>query len=253
MAKIVRIDDEVIDTDGFVRALKLGGQFEGLIEQMVRDRLTVRAARKLGLAAAPADVQERADQFRRSQGLHRAADMHLYLDTLGVSLDEFEDFISDGLLQEKMLEQVCSEQQIEHYFKLNSPKFDSVEVSHIVLENEGQAREMMSALEDDPDSFADMAREHSVGETRERGGVIGKVLRGSLKADIEARVFNAAVGEPLGPFPSPDRGCYEIFSVQAKHPATLDADTAAEVRRLLREEWLAARAQEHVIEACPPR
>lgn len=253
MAKIVRIDDEVIDTDAFVRALKLGGQFEGLIEQMVRDRLTVRAARKLGLAVAPADVQERADQFRRSQGLHRAADMHHYLDTLGVSVDEFEAFISDGLLQEKMMEQVCSEAQVERYFKLNSPKFDSVEVSHIVLENEGQAREMMSALEDDPDSFAEMAREHSIGETRERGGVIGKVLRGSLKADIEARVFNAAVGEPLGPFPSPDRGFHEIFSVQARHPAALDADTAAEVRRLLREEWLAARAQEHVIEACPPR
>jgi parvulin-like peptidyl-prolyl isomerase len=253
MAKIVRIDDEVIDTDAFVRALKLGGQFEGLIEQMVRDRLTVRAARKLGLAVAPADVQERADQFRRSQGLHRAADMHHYLDMLGVSVDEFEAFISDGLLQEKMLEQVCSEAQVERYFKLNSPKFDSVEVSHIVLENEGQAREMMSALEDDPDSFAEMAREHSIGETRERGGVIGKVLRGSLKADIEARVFNAAVGEPLGPFPSPDRGFHEIFSVQARHPAALDADTAAEVRRLLREEWLAARAQEHVIEACPPR
>ncbi len=253
MAKIVRIDDEVIDTDAFVRTLKLGGQFEGLIEQMVRDRLTVRAARKLGLAVAPADIQERADQFRRSQGLHRAADMHHYLDMLGVSVDEFEAFISDGLLQEKMLEQVCSEAQVERYFKLNSPKFDSVEVSHIVLENEGQAREMMSALEDDPDSFAEMAREHSIGETRERGGVIGKVLRGSLKADIEARVFNAAVGEPLGPFPSPDRGFHEIFSVQAMHPAALDADTAAEVRRLLREEWLAARAQEHVIEACPQR
>ena len=37
--------------------------------------------------------------------------------------------------------------------------------------------------------------------------------------------------------------------VTAKHPATLDEDTAAEIRRLLREEWLAARAREHVIEA----
>jgi peptidylprolyl isomerase len=83
--------------------------------------------------------------------------------------------------------------------------------------------------------------------------VIGKVLRGALKGDIEARVFNAREGELLGPFPSPDGAFYEIFCVIAKHPATLDADTSAEVRRLLREEWLMARAQEHVIEACPPR
>jgi peptidylprolyl isomerase len=37
--------------------------------------------------------------------------------------------------------------------------------------------------------------------------------------------------------------------VTAKYPATLDADVASEVRRILREEWLAARAQEHIIEA----
>ena len=40
MAGIVRIDDEVITTDDFIRTLKLSGQFEGLVEQMVRDRLT---------------------------------------------------------------------------------------------------------------------------------------------------------------------------------------------------------------------
>jgi parvulin-like peptidyl-prolyl isomerase len=252
MAAIVRIDDEVIGTDDFIRTLKLAGQFEGLIEQLVRDKLTVHAARKLGLAVPPQDIQERADQYRRSLGLHRAADMNHYLDTLGVSLDEFETFITDGLYQEKMMEQVCSDKAVEQYFKLNSPRFDSVEVSHIVLDAEGKAREMMSLLADDPDSFAEMAREHSVGEAREHGGVIGKVLRGSLKPDIEARVFNGAVGDLLGPFPSPDGGFYEIFAVNAKYPATLDADTATEVRRLLREEWLVARAQEHIIEACPP-
>lgn len=253
MSAIVRIDDEVIGTDDFIRTLKLSGQFEGLIEQLVRDKLTVRAARKQGLQLAPDDVQERADQFRRTLGLHRAADMNHYLDTLGVSLDEFEVFITDGLYQEKMMAEVCSQKAVEQYFKLNSPKFDSVEVSHIVLDTEGKAKEMMSALADDPDSFAEMAREHSLGDARERGGVIGKVLRGSLKPDIEARVFNAAVGEPLGPFSSPDRSFYEIFTVNAKYPATLDEDTSAEIRRLLREGWLVARAQEHIIEACPPR
>lgn len=249
MAAIVRIDDEVIGVEDFVKALKLTGQFEGLIEQMVRDKLTVRAAKKRGIPVSVEEIQERADQFRRIQGLHRAADMNNYLDALGVSLDEFEVFITDSLYQEKMMAEVCSDKAVEGYFKLNSPKFDSIEVSHIVLDTEGKAKEMMSVLADDPESFADMAREHSMADTRERGGVIGKVLRGSLKTDIEAKVFNAEVGDLLGPFPAPDRSFFEIFTVNAKHPASLDEETAAEVRRLLREEWLMARAQEHVIEA----
>lgn len=249
MAAIVRIDDEVIGVEDFVKVLKLTGQFEGLIEQMVRDKLTVRAAKKRGIPVSVEEIQERADQFRRIQGLHRAADMNNYLDALGVSLDEFEVFITDSLYQEKMMAEVCSDKAVEGYFKLNSPKFDSIEVSHIVLDTEGKAKEMMSVLADDPESFADMAREHSMADTRERGGVIGKVLRGSLKTDIEAKVFNAEVGDLLGPFPAPDRSFFEIFTVNAKHPASLDEETAAEVRRLLREEWLMARAQEHVIEA----
>lgn len=253
MAGIVRIDDELIDTDYFIRTLKLTGQFEGLVEQLVREKLTVHAAKKQGLPVAPAEIQERADQFRRIQGLHRAADMNHYLDTLGVSLDEFEDFVTDGLYYEKMMAQVCSEPAVEQYFKLNSPRFDSVEISHIVLDSEGKAKEMMSALAEEPDSFAQMVNEHSVGEARENGGVIGKVLRGTLRPDLEARVFNAVAGDLLGPFASSEGALYEIFVVNAKYPATLDDETAVEVRRLLREEWLAARSQEHIIEACPAR
>lgn len=249
MAGIVRIDDEVIGTEEFIRILKLTGQFESLIEQLVRDKLTVRAAKKRRIAVSPEEIQERADQFRRVQGLHRAADMNNYLNALGVSLDEFEAFITDSLYQEKVMAEVGSDKAVEAYFKLNSPKFDSIEVSHIVVGSEGEAKEIMSILRDDPDSFADMAREHSVADTREQGGLIGKVLRGSLKTDIEAKVFNAAVGDLLGPFPAGDRSFFEIFTVNAKHPAKLDEDVAAEVRRLLREEWLMARAQEHVIQA----
>lgn len=249
MTAIVRIDDEVIGIEDFVRTLKLTGQFEGLIEQIVRDKLTVRAAKKHGIKVTPDEIQDRADNFRRVQGLHRAADMNNYLNALGVSLDEFEVFVTDSLYQEKMMAEVCNDKAVEQYFKLNSPKFDSIEVSHMVLDAEGKAKEMISYLRDDPDAFEDMAREHSVADTKEQGGRIGKVLRGSLKTDIEAKVFNASEGDLLGPFASPDRTVFEIFKVDAKHPARMDEDTAAEIRRLLREEWLFARAQEHIIEA----
>ena len=249
MTTIVRIDDEAIGTEDFIRVLKLTGQFESLVEQQVRDQLTVIAAKKMGVQVSPDEIQQRADQFRRVRGLHRAADMNRYLDVFGISLDEFERFITDTLYQEKTFAQICNDEAVESYFKLNSPKFDSIEVSHIVVDSEGKAREVLSILEDEPAAFGEMAREHSIADTRERGGVIGKVLRGSLKTDIEAKVFNAQVGDLLGPFPAPDGSFFEIFCVTAKHPAALEADVSSEVRRLLREEWLAERAQEHIIDA----
>jgi parvulin-like peptidyl-prolyl isomerase len=249
MTTVVKIDGKAIDLTEFVQNLKLTGQFEALLEQYVRDRLAALGARKSGIQVSEAEIQERVDQFRRVRGLHRASDTNKYLNAMRVSLDEFEAFITDSLYQEKMMLKVCSDQALQGYFKLNSPKFDSIEVSHVVLDSEAKAKEMIAVLRDDPDSFAEMAREHSIANTREQGGLIGKVLRGSLRTDVEAKVFNAAVGDLLGPFASADRTAFEIFRVNAKHPARLDDDTATEVQRLLREEWLRARAQEHVIEA----
>jgi len=249
MTSVVKIDGNAIDLAEFVRTLKLTGQFEALLEQFVRDRLAVLGAKKAGIQVSEAEIQERADQFRRVRGLHRASDTNKYLDAMRITLDEFEAFITASLYQEKMIRKVCDDQAVQGYFKLNSPKFDSIEVSHIVVDSEPKAKEMVAVLRDDPDSFDEMAREHSIAETRERGGLIGKVLRGSLRPDLESKVFNAAAGDLLGPFASGDRTVFEIFRVNATHPARLDDDTATEVRRLLKEDWLRVRAQEHVIDA----
>lgn len=248
MNPLVKIDGQAIEVADFLRTLRLSGQLDGLIEQIVRDHITVLTAKKTGLRVTEQEVQERADQFRRARGLHRAADTNKYLDAMRVSLDEFEAFIADSLYREKMMQQVCSDQAVESYFKLNSPKFDGIEVSHMVLDAEGKAREMVSVLNDDPGCFEEMAREHSIGPTRENGGRIGKVLRGALRGDVEAKVFNASIGEVLGPFVSADRTVFEIFRVDARYPARLDEATRTEVQRVLREGWLRARAQEHLIE-----
>src|ERR1700739_1478875 len=104
MTTIVKIDGEAIDLAEFVRILKLTGQFEALLEQFVRDRLAVLGAKKAGIKVAEAEIQERADQFRRVRGLHRASDTNKYLDAMRVSLDEFEVFITDSLYQEKLMQ-----------------------------------------------------------------------------------------------------------------------------------------------------
>lgn len=248
MTDLVKIDDEVITSEDFVKLMKFAGRFDELMEDIVKDKLTVHAARKQGVTITPEEIQERADQLRRVRGLHRAVDMNRYLDATGFSLDDFESFIVEMLLHEKISKSISSEEAVEDYFSLNSPKFDSIEVSHIVLDSEGKAREIMAILEDDMDSFGELAREHSISDTREDGGYIGKVLRGSLQSEVEAKVFNASEGDLLGPFASDDGSIYEIFTINAKTSSTLDDGTADEVRRLIREEWLAERAREHVIE-----
>ena len=249
MTIIAKINDEEISAYDFVKILKLNDKFDELIEEIMVDKLAVAAAKKQGISVPVEEVQERADQIRRVLGLHRAKDTNEYLDSMGISLDEFEKHIVEGIYKETVEAKVCTQQAIEDYFSLHSPKFDSVDISHMVLDSEGKAREIMALLEDDPEGFDELAREHSLDdETSDNGGAVGKVSRGTMEGEIEAKLFNAEPGEVIGPFRSSDGLIYEIFMVTEKHPAKLDDATVKEVHKLIYDEWLEARAQEHRLE-----
>jgi parvulin-like peptidyl-prolyl isomerase len=247
--QIARIDDEILDADDFVKTLRLDNRFNTLIEPILLDKLTVRAAKQSGITVTPTEIQERVDQFRRVEGLHRAQDTFAFLEALGVTLDEFETHMTEILYREKMLAHITRQEAIKEYFRLHSPKFDSIELNHITVDSEGKARELLALLEDEPTLFPELAREHSLDlESKLKGGYIGKVLRGALPNDVEAKLFNAPVGALLGPFASDDELIFEIFQIKAKHPARLDEATTRDVARMIRGDWLAARAQEHRLE-----
>jgi parvulin-like peptidyl-prolyl isomerase len=246
MTNLIRIDDEVISSDSFVNLLKLSGRFDSLIDDIVKEKLAVHSAKKLGIKVAPDEIQERADQWRRVNGLHRAVEMNRYLEGMHVSVDEYEKYISDMLYYEHMMDQVVTEEAVDKYFRANSPKFDSVDVSHIVVDSEGKAREIVAMLKEDPDRFGELAREFSIAaDTPDHDGHVGRLPRGSFKNGIEAKVFHAQKGEILGPFVSADGSCWEIYSVHGKHSGALDDDTRSEIRRTLQEQWLSAQASEH--------
>jgi peptidylprolyl isomerase len=249
MSVLAKIDDEEIYADDLVRSLKLSGKFDQIIEDIMTDRLTVLAAKKSGVTVSSEDVQERFDQIRRVQGLHRAKDTTEFMKRLGVSLDEFESYLTDMIYKEKVIASVTTESAVEEYFSLNSPDFDSIEVGHIVLDSEGKAREIVALLEDDPDSFEELAKEHSLDvETRDRGGLIGTVLRGSLHSEVEARVFSSGKGAVLGPYDVGNGNAFEIFKVIDVHSAQLDETRIGQVQEKLYDKWLEEQTRDHQIE-----
>jgi peptidylprolyl isomerase len=245
---IVKIDDEIINIENFIKLLKLSGRFDGLIEDILRDKLIVHAAKRKGIEVSLEEVQEKSEQFRRVTGLHRAKDTIDYFDSMGLSLDDFESFLTDSVYQEKMLLEVQGDSMVEDYFRLHSPRFDSVEVSHIVMDSEGKAKEILTILEEDPGSFEELAEEYSIVDTSANGGKLGKIMRGSLSGEVESKLFNANEGEVIGPFTSADETRFEVFLVNAMTPAELDEETRSEIKRLLKDDWLVARAKEHRIE-----
>lgn len=244
---VAKIDGTTINSEQLVSWLKLSGRFAGVVSDLVEMKLTATAARKQGVSVSTDDLQAAVDEHRRVHGLHRVVDANEFLDAAGASLEDYEAFIEDGLLASKVLEEIASESAIERHFKGNKPDYESVEIGHIVVDSESKAREVMALIQEGAASFQDMAQELSLVATAANGGLIGKVYRGTLADDLEAKVFAAKANDLLGPVALPD-GNFEIFSVFEHSQADLDDETRSTIAQRLSGEWLQSAARDYGVE-----
>jgi len=238
--------DESYTADQFVKFLKFSNEFNEMAERFVRNRIIVRTAMEKGLKASDDEIQQAADDFRRCMGLHRVSDTQKWLDTNGLTLDEFENFIREFVLARKMMSEVVTEESIEKYFRRHSPRFDTVNIRHIIIRGESRARELMTLLSEKPDSFPRYAAKYAMDEeARETGGYVGEIRRDMMTDEMQAKVFHAAEGDVLGPFRINGSETYEIIRISRKKTASLDDNTVREkVAETLHREWVESRLKE---------
>lgn len=241
---IAKVDNVTFSAEDLIIWLKLSGRFSQVVEDFIKEKMAACAARKAGMSASLEELQTSADDNRRALGLHRAVDANEFLDDAGASLDDYEAYLEDQLLADKMRQQVQSATAVEDYFKLNAPRFDAVELSHMVIDDEEQAKEIRSLLAEGEETFADLAREYSTSESAQSGGTVGRVLRGQLPPALEAKLFNAQPGDVVGPIDNSGSGPWEIFQVDSRVNARLEGSTTEMIEKVLYNEWLESKAQE---------
>jgi peptidylprolyl isomerase len=243
---VARVNDEAISADAFVKLLKLNGSLDDLLESALIDKLVVHVAKRRGMTVSAEEIQERADQFRRILGLHRARDTIEYLDNINMTIEEFETYVAETLYKDKLYASITHDDAVRGYFKLHLHLFERMELHHVVLNGQAKALELLAIVREEPSCFTDLAKQHSLADTRESGGYLGKINRGCLPTEIEVQVFKASPGDILGPFLV--NGFYEIFHVSDKSTAALDAITIDEVKERLFHEWLENQAGDYRIE-----
>ncbi|MGG5820023.1 peptidylprolyl isomerase [Falsiroseomonas sp. HW251] len=110
---------------------------------------------------------------------------------------------------------------------------------------EARARDLLTQITAAPWRLAELARRHSDCPSREEGGDLGRIARGSTVPEFEAALAGAAAGGIL-PEPVPTRYGLHVVQVHRHIPAQAVAfeDVAKEVARdLVRASWEAAARQ----------
>lgn len=185
-----------------------------------------------------------AMQFRSPEGIKKVIDELvnqelLYIDALEVKLDkdeEFEKILEDAkinLLKNYALNKVISEEEateeevLNFYneYKDNFQKPESVVASHILVDNEVKANEIIEEIEKGL-SFEEAAKKYSSCPSKESGGNLGEFSRGQMVPEFEEKAFSMEEGTISEPVKT--QFGYHIIKLTNKNEAS--QSTLEEVR-----------------------
>lgn len=206
-----------------------------VLEGKARQVLIEQASQEMGIGAEVKELQEKADEIRKSLNLYSSSETVQWLEAHGLSIGDLEEIARYQVLAAKIRESV-SEGKVERYFNENRLNFDSAIVYHLVTAEEGEARELLFQIEEGGDFF-NLALEYSIDDaTKLAGGFIGEVNRAVLSPQVESAVFGAEPGTVVGPVKT-DQG-YHLFKIQTIRKAELNDILTEQIKDFLFSKWL---------------
>jgi parvulin-like peptidyl-prolyl isomerase len=208
---------------------------DDFIQETVTDASVVQYCKSQNISVSKDEIQNVFAEFRYAQGMESA--------------DETKNWMSENGLSQAAMAQVCeiialrnalrkeiSDDECREEFSLNQTSFDVAEIYNITVDDEDLANEIMSQIDEDDDSFYNLAVEHSVDEeTYLKAGYTGEVTRDGVRAEAESLIFSAEDGSVVGPVKEGDQ--YTIYMVRRIMKPDFD-DIKETIRDRLFEEFL---------------
>lgn len=143
----------------------------------------------------------------------------------------------------KALENISvSDEEAQKEYDSNPDRFkkgESVEASHILVDDEAKAKDIMAKIEAGDVSFEDAAKENSSCPSGQNGGSLGEFTRGQMVPEFDEACFTMEVGEMRGPVKT--QFGYHIIKLTAKNEA--QAMSFEEVKEGLKQQMVGEKQQ----------
>jgi parvulin-like peptidyl-prolyl isomerase len=150
----------------------------------------------------------------------------------GYSEAEIRQILADRLLRDKVRRAVVGDPPTEQ---------EQIRARHILVRTLSEAQDVLAALEQG-EPFAALARAVSQDQgSRDQGGELGWNSEGVYVPEFEEAIWNARVGELLGPIDTTRHGAnfgYHIIQVEAREMRPLTPDQAETVIEQAFTDWL---------------
>lgn len=153
-----------------------------------------------------------------------------------------EELLANFVIRKTVESITVSDEEVKKEYDDNSDKFkkgESVAASHILVDSEEKAKELIEAIKGGKISFEDAARENSSCPSGANGGSLGEFTRGQMVPEFDQACFSMEVGSISEPVKT--QFGYHVIKLTAKNePEQMSFD---DVKESLKQQMLAEKQQ----------
>lgn len=200
---------------------------EGLLEQVIDDKLILSRAKELSIRVSEREVEDKLEQVKGGFPSEELFDETLR--TQGVTVANLKDRYRDQIMMKKLVDfEVKSKvdvlpSDISRYYEKHRAEFkvdEKYKVRHILIKAGDEVGFELAGVEiseihdrlKQGHDFSELAKAHSQGPNKEQGGDMGYISRGTILDELEEEIFKLKTGEFSEPVKS--RLGYHIFKVE---------------------------------------
>lgn len=220
---VAKIDNNVITKDELYNVL-VEQNGEQVLESLISEKVIELEAEKEKVEVSEEEIQKELDELKEAYGGEEV--FNQAMTTYGYTLEALKDNITMNIKLKKLIEPTISisEEEISSYFEMNKETFsqeEQVKASHILVETEEKAKEVIEKLKAGED-FVELAKQYSLDESnKESGGELGFFSRGQMVTEFEEAAFSLNSNEISDPVKT-DYGYHIIKSEEKKEAKEAD-------------------------------
>ena len=171
---------------------------EKILEKLIMEEIILQNAEKSNVKVTDEDVAKEIDNYKNLVGGDKGFEEFLKNNNMT------EDYFKDGIKKEMIMESYkdsfiktlkISDEDIEKEFNENKESYITVRASHILVEKESEAKDILNKLKNGED-FAELAKQNSIDPgSAQNGGDLGYFPKGQMVPEFEKTAFALNPGE----------------------------------------------------------
>jgi peptidyl-prolyl cis-trans isomerase C len=237
-----------------------------VLEDLIKEKLLEERAKEMSVSASDEEIETAVERVKRQYNLATDQEFDAALASSNMTREDLRRQMRQTIILQKVIGRdvtsklEISEDMLRLEYERQKEKLyrvpESARVSEIVMRfaaNDGAAREKAVARLEEARAklaagtpFAELAKEYSEGNARDRGGDLGSVSKGELLPALDAAVF----GDPPQEYPPPalQPRSIHLFRVTDRKPAGYRAfaDVSEDLKKRIGENLYDKRFGEYV-------